>query len=418
MRYLSGFLLALCGHVLRLASGMVVFIVLARELGPSGFGIFSFWLAIATLLTIPVNFGFATMVLRSFGAESERAVATLGEILAAKSVLALGVGAACLFALPWLSTASALVFLCLLSAQFAESFSEFYNLSFRVNANFRGETITASFVSAFHLVVMLVAVWLRPGVTVAASVFMVSRIVGLFVVRAHAAKSLRAVGSVRCGSFASVPVTLRRAWAYALELGLFTLHSQFDSVIVKAMLGVHWLGIYQSGMKLVQGASRIAPVFAQVLLPELARSAGDAAQFRRLATRTAGTFVLVGGAGCALLTVGGAPLTLALFGSSYLSLVPLLGAFGVFLLLRFAETGVGLLLVARNLQGIKVWLVGLQIGVLLGAAWPVMRAHGLEGWLWLNNMTLAALLLAYCALLALSQRSSIVAQRLTAGKGT
>jgi len=47
-----------------------------------------------------------------------------------------------------------------------------------------------------------------------------------------------------------------------------------------------------------------------------------------------------------------------------------------------------------------------------------MRAHGLEGWLWLNNMTLAALLLAYCALLALSQRSSIVAQRLTAGKGT
>jgi hypothetical protein len=73
--------------------------------------------------------------------------------------------------------------------------------------------------------------------------------------------------------------------------------------------------------------------------------------------------------------------------------------FGLILFLRFIETGVGLLLVAKNLQSIKVWLVALQLIFMLCGGFYMLNIMGLKGWQCLNIVSLASLLIAYLIIL-------------------
>jgi O-antigen/teichoic acid export membrane protein len=394
MNLAQGFLLALTGHVLRLGSGMLVFVVLARTLGPSGFGEFSYWLAIATLLTIPVNYGFGTMVLHRFGSEPEQAQRTMNEVLTARLALGATVLVVGGCALPWLSPHAAVLFAALLVAQVGESFNELYTLGFRAKSQFREETITASLVSAWHIIVMLaVALWLH-DVVAAAVAFAASRLSGMLLTRR---RCHRYFGIVRTAPLATTPGTLRRSWAYALELGLFTTYSQLDSLIINAFLGPTVLGLYQAGMKLNQGASRIAPVLAQILLPELSRRAvaDQGCGFARYAARALGVFAAIGACGAAVLMVNPAWFANLLFGQKYAGLAPLLPLFSCMLFMQFVETGAGLTLVARGLQGKKVWLVAAQLIVLLSAGAWALRAQGLPGWQLSNVASVAALVVGY-----------------------
>lgn len=394
MNLAQGFLLALTGHALRLGSGMLVFVVLARVLGPTDFGAFSYWLAIATLLTIPVNYGFGTMVLHRFGSEPEHAQRTMDEVLTARLTLgavALAVG---LCALPWLNAHAAALFGALLVAQTCEAFNELYTLGFRAKSQFREETITASLVSAWHIVVMLtVTLWLHDAVA-AAWAFAASRCSGMLLTRL---RCHRYFGAVRPAPLRTTPGTLRRSWAYALELGLFTTYSQLDSLIINTFMGPAVLGLYQAGMKLNQGASRVAPVLAQILLPELSRraAAGTGHDFTRYAARTLGVFAGIGACGAAVLMVNPTALANLLFGQKYTGLAPLLPLFGCMLFMQFVETGAGLTLVARGLQSKKVWLVAAQLVLLLSAGTMMLRQHGLAGWQLTNIASVAALVLAY-----------------------
>ena len=69
------------------------------------------------------------------------------------------------------------------------------------------------------------------------------------------------------------------------------------------------------------------------------------------------------------------------------------------LLLKFLETGFGLLLVAKDLQSAKVWFVALQLAVMLSFGAHALAGHGLAGWQLLNAGTLLGLLAGYVWLL-------------------
>lgn len=394
MNLTQGFLFALTGHALRLGSGMLVFVVLARTLGPSSFGEFSYWLAVATLMTIPVNYGFGTMVLHSFGNTPEQAQRTMDEVLTAR--LALGAAAllagAC--ALPYLSAHAAALLTALLVAQICDSFNELYTLGFRAKSQFREETVTSSMVSVCHIALMLVvALWLH-DVIAAALAFAASRFMGMLITRMRCQHYF---GAVRLAPLATTPRTLRRSWAYALELGLFTTYGQLDSLIINTFMGPAVLGMYQAGMKLNQGASRIAPVLAQILLPELSRRAasGQDRDFARYAVLAVAAFAAIGAAGATVLMIDPTWLAAHLFGKQYGGLATLLPLFGCMLFMQFIETGAGLTLVARGLQSKKVWLVATQLILLLSAGTFFIRQHGLPGWQLTNIGSMAALVAAY-----------------------
>lgn len=392
-----GFLLVATGQSLRLGAGFVVFIVIARWLGPAPFGQFTYWLAIATLLTVAVNFGFSALILRSFGSHPEKARETLCEVLTAKLVLCTLVLLASFIILPLIDSHSArAMFSLLLIAQMFESFAEFYVLGFRVQGHFKQESATATVIAVIHFVMMITVAFYQRDLFAIALAFMLSRLIGLIITRYH---SQVLIGAIGLDALGKVPQTLKRAWAYAAELGLLTAYGQVDTLIIHYTLGAHAVGPYQAGMKLVQGTSRLAPILAQVLLPKLSQVAGHPTEFHQISARTLGVFAAAGLSFGVLLGLFADRLTIVLFGPQYESLVPLLPWFGVLLCTRFLENGAGLVLVARGLQGHKVWFVAAQLLLLLVGGYVALQSFGLKGWLIANIGTVACLLLAYAWLM-------------------
>ncbi|OIQ66052.1 hypothetical protein GALL_523840 [mine drainage metagenome] len=162
-------------------------------------------------------------------------------------------------------------------------------------------------------------------------------------------------------------------------------------------MGPAVLGMYQAGMKLNQGASRIAPVLAQILLPELSRraAAGPGHNFARYAALAVAAFAAIGAAGAAVLMIDPTWLAAHLFGKQYAGLARLLPLFGCMMFMQFVETGAGLTLVARGLQSKKVWLVAAQLLLLLSAGTYFIQQHGLPGWQLTNISSAAALIVGY-----------------------
>lgn len=395
MKTFMNFSLVLGSYTLRVGSGTVVFILMARLLGPAAFGQFAYWLAWATLLAIPVNFGFNALVLRGFGAEPDRALTLMSEVLLAKLSLA---GLPLLFVVLspiWLTATDAAILALLCLAQVCDSFGEFYLLGFRIGPDYAKEGKAAGINAAVHMAVTGLVIWFWPDPLHAALGFACSRAVGLLLARAQC---LACVGRLCRPACATLRRTLRAGWAFALELGLFTVSAQLDSLLISSILGPAALGIYQAGLKLVQALVRMAPVIAQAALPALAQEYGTPG-FARKGRRVMLIFAVAGAGLAGLMASMGAALALRLFGNGFASLAPLMPLFGVILFLRIVETGMGLVLVAAGLQHRKVWLVGMQLAAMLLFGWPALQQAGVIGWQWVTIVSLGVLLLLYLRLM-------------------
>lgn len=390
---LGGFFLVLTGNILRLGAGLLVIVLLARQLGPEGFGVFAYGLALASLAVVVLNFGLGTAILRRFGAEPDHKAEAMAQALTGKLLLLLPLFVLALAASLLLPSAHADVFLVLLLAQVAESFSELYQLGFRAASRFKDEARTASIVALVHIATIAGVAWYWPHPLACAGGFLLSRLLGLGVISFAAQKA-----------FARIPLsTVRSAWhclqdafAYAIEFAISTANTQVDSVLIQSQLGVRVVGLYQAGMKLVQGVSRLAPILALYLLPRLTRrvKASDMKQ----AALTLAIFGGIGAVAGGVLTVAAQSLTFWLFGPEFAQLAGLLPWFGLLLALRFVETGAGLVLVAADLQSRKVWLVALQLLALLGAGLWALQRWGLLGWLWAAIGSTVMLLMLYAGL--------------------
>jgi O-antigen/teichoic acid export membrane protein len=282
------------------------------------------------------------------------------------------------------------VFMALLLAQAVESFSEVYQLGFRAASRFKDEARTASTTALLHVGIMAATAWFWPEPMRCALAFMVSRALGL-VLTAHA--SQKAFKRIPLSTARAAWQCLRAAVAYAVEFALTTANTQLDSVLIQSQLGVRAVGLYQAGMKLVQGVSRLAPILALYLLPRLTRrvQAGGMEQ----AVFTMGVFGGIGLLSGGALAVAADPIANTLFGPRFAELGALLPWFGLLLALRFIETGAGLVLVAADLQRRKVWLVALQLLVLLGGGVWALSTWGLLGWLWVAIGSTVLLLMLY-----------------------
>lgn len=389
---------------------MLVFILMARALGPDAFGTFSYCLAVATLLAVPANYGFGIMLLRDFGVDPERATECLGEALTAKLALSLLVFALSAAVTPFLGAGNLFVFALLLLAQVVDSFLEIYNLRFRIHSEYSKETVTASITSVIHIVVMLAVVYFTRSPVAAAAAFLASRLMGCYLTWW---RSRHCTGPLSLGPISGAITTLRRGWPYGLEMILLTAYQQIDSVLIHAVLGSAAVGVYQAGMKLVHGACRLAPVLAQVLLPSLSSSFAAGSLSIRSAVKSLIGFAAFGGIGCAVLVIFRTEITHLLFGAHFQDLENLLPLFGLMLLFRFLETGTGLLLVAKGLQHKKTFIVGSHVVLMSGIGYWALKSFSLLGWQLVYVLSLALLVGAYFYLLLRARPNDALAMRET-----
>ena len=388
--------LLMFSFILRLAAGMLVLVLMARIQGPDLFGRFAYWLAVATLVAVPVNFGLSTYLLREIGVQRERFHALMSAALTLKLIVVAVVMIGACMALPWLDPEADLLFIALLIAQLCDSFGEFFNLGFRRDNRFTDEAKTAVATSSLHLCLVGGVLLFHGSLAFATLAFCLSRAVGCWYIRQ---RSAAAVGIIRPAALAQVPTLFRGSWAYAGELLLFTAYAQADTLIVKAVLGPAGVGLYQAGMRLVEGACRLAPVFAQYVLPSLSAHAADPKRFMRRVLRVLGIFGAIGVLGGLTLALNADFIANVLYGKEFSALVPLLPWFGVLLVLRYLETAGGLIIVAKGLQSVKIWIVAAQLIYVLAVGPYALNHWGLIGWQINVIFSLCLVLCAYTVLL-------------------
>lgn len=396
-RHLGGLVFVSVGTFFKLGSGLLVLIYIARDLGSEEFGKFSLWLAVATMAVIPVNFGFATAVLREFGRVDVDKHKVLSSVIAAKIQISFAVCVLVVVSSLFIPAGYRIGALVLVAAQIFESFSETYALSFRAMGAYRKEALSASVVAAIQMLAIFFAGIFLDEALGFAIVFAASRLLGVFLVRCY---SRQAFGLIGCASFSEGRALIKSSFPYGVEFFLNTVYTQIDSLVIGMVLGVRAVGLYQAGMKIVLGFSRIGPIVAMYLLPYLTQSYVAKRNARSHATGVVASFAVFGAVMWLLIYIFSGFIETRVFGDSYDGLGDLLNVFGALLFVRFVETGFGMVLVAKGLQGRKVLMVAVQILILFAAGVPLMLLQGLSGWIFSSIFSTVALLLMYIRLLS------------------
>jgi len=374
---------------LRLIVGFLVFVMVARHLGVNQFGTFMYWMTVATLAAQVVNFGSGPYMLKELGANPESRPQIVGGVGASKFVLASLVILASLVATPWISDSTP-IYWCLLLTALAEVISEYIFCAFRGMNDFMTEVWFSAAVSCVHLVLLVAATAAGAGLLGIAGTFTASRTI--------AALGAGLVYRRRFGGFGirqnwpNWKTTLSQNKAYAADTFLTNLYAQIDSILLKHLSGPEALGIYQAGLRLLQGLNNIAPVLSNVYLPRISSDIKHGNDHSRTASLLYiqlvgfGLIVAIG-----FLCLGGEIVDI-LYGSQFEALKPLLPWFGALLLLRLFASNFGILLTASGHQASRAWSVGACLIIVVVSGFWLIPTHGALGMIW--SALIATLVLA------------------------
>jgi O-antigen/teichoic acid export membrane protein len=382
--------------LVRLLPGVVLFIVLARLLGPEDFGRLMYGFTVATIAVLVIEYGFAQQLLRDIGKAPEQVKVIMGRVFLAKILLTLLVSGGVLGALFLFpkSHEDQLIFGALLLSCILASFADFLNVAFRGIGRFHEETKVATISSLFHFAVLLGLALIGADMISLSQGFVVSRMLNLTL---SWMAYRRIIGGFEFGgqSWKTAIHTLKSGFPYAADAGFTNFFSQVDILIVNHYLGVGSVGLYQAGMRFLQGASQFAPVLGNVYLPAIAGCEGNPTQLKRLSKKFNTQMLLLGTAGWAVFTFGGEWITRLIYGEKYAGLTPLWPYIGLLLFLRYVAASQGVLLTASGAQSIRVWAQIAGLAVLLSVAPWLIDQFGLTGMLITLQLTLLTLFFIY-----------------------
>lgn len=381
---------------MRLLTGVVLFVLLARQWGADRFGSFMYWYTVSTLMALAIEYGFTQQILRDVGREPEKAAEVIARMLNAKIWLML---ATCIALLMYsvfsgkTPSELGLVWLLYLASMFY-SFADFLNVSFRAKGVFAQETRLTTIGNVLLFAVVGGILLLDGGPLEIAVGFLVCRLIHLALSARIFAQVFGSLQTFQLSLSAAVS-ELKAGFSFGVDVGLTNLYANLDTLLVNHFLGPAAVGLYQSAMRLVQGAVTFSQVLANVFLPKLAAEASNRAAFDRRANLFF-SLMLVSGLVLALPFVLTPHLMIQLiYGKAYLALEPLLPWFGVFLIVRYLASSQGVLLTALGKQGIRAGVYALSILVLLLISYWAVPVWQLLGLVWAAVASLTFLFLCY-----------------------
>jgi O-antigen/teichoic acid export membrane protein len=380
----------------RLVSGLLTFVILARVLGLESFGILMLWLSISTLLATVANYGFTTYLLREIGRSPDTTGTVVNEVFASKLLLSTVILAGSICTLPFLPTETRWVFLLLLLAMLLDSTSDFLNVGYRVTNRYSAETRMATIASVCQFIIVAGAVTYKGSVVVAAFGLLISRFIVLLMTWSNQRQYF---SELRPAPLHRALYRLRHGGHYAVDFGLQGLIGQIDSVVLNFFLGPVAVGLHQAGMRVFLGGSQIAKVLGNVFIPRVSRAMGRETEIQQIAERVETVFFGAGAAVGLFMAIAAKPLVQLLFGEKFLALAQLMPWFGLLFFIRFVASGFGLLLTAAGKQSLRAKVnLGHWVVILISAA-VLVPVFGNLGWIW--SLTVGNLLLAFIYFLAI-----------------
>ena len=368
--------------LMRMGVGLLVFVMLARLLGPVQFGLFSTVFAYAVLAGFITDFGNAVKALRDIAADPDSGGQALSQALTMKVVLTGVVGLAGAAIILLLPVTGAVKISCAVlgAAVLIGSVAELSQVAFRALGLYGQETWIVFWTSLAHGAILFVVALVSPTIMAVASAFLASRLIYLAVAFRGAArlfprKSLRPVG------IGPTLTALQASKTWALDSGLGYLSNQIDGLIVAHMLGLGPAGIYQAGNRFVQSAMGLGVILSNIHVPRLAAKmeAGNL----RTEWRMVAEFLAVAIFFAAAMVVGGPWVTQHILGSEYQGVNRLWLGFAVFLGVRLLAAAFGGALSARGRPGTRVVIQLLSLAsIVAGLLWTLPR-FGIEAAPWI-----------------------------------
>lgn len=352
----------------RLVAGLLLFILLARLWGPNDFGLFSYAFALSMMLSLLVDFGFSSYLLREIGAKPSHLVPVFRDALRAK--LALIVPFAVISSLviffyravvPWEMAVPML-----LTALFL-SFGEYFIATLRALGQYGLETAIITSSNLINLILAGGIAWFGGSPYDVAWVSLLARM-QYFLAAGWILHHIAPEIAQYKDKSTSIAQTFRKVLPYGADGFLNTSWNQLDIVIVGSLFGAHVLGIYAAGQKMVQGLYTLAQIVGNVMIPRLARLAYTRSQdLARSALITMATLSSIGFFFALLLWIWADELPLFLFGDRFYELGKLIPLFALILLMKYISAGSGIAMTAIGKQkfrvisqsfGILVFLIG------------------------------------------------------------
>ncbi|WP_425992868.1 oligosaccharide flippase family protein [Brevundimonas sp. TWP2-3-2] len=383
--------------LIRMGAGLLVFVLMARGLGPSAYGLVATVFAYATLASLLTDFGFASKTLRDIGADPDGGGAILNASLGVKAYLTVAVGvggAAILFFVPG-EPVNRLASGLLGAAVLIGTIGDLALTAYRAVGRYSDETWMTIWTSGVHLVLIG---WISLGhgdLLLLAIGFVASRLLytGVAVI---GAERLFTDHSLRFVSPREVWTSLRGAWSWAADSGLGFLTGQIDGFLVPAIFGLQAAGIYQAGGRFIQAALGLVTILAAVHIPRLAKVAAETAGVTSGERRMMIEFTAAGAVLGLMFWLGGPLITTFLLGPEYGAVNALWLGFSVFLVIRYMAASLGAALSARGLPLVRVAgqvaaLLVVVVGLTLGSP-----RFGLVSVPWIMSAGALATLISFC----------------------
>lgn len=365
--------------LVRLLAGVVLFIFLARVLGPEDFGKLMYGFTLASLVVLVVEYGFSQQLLREIGKERTQVSQIMGRVFLAKLLLTILVllGSYGFFTLFPRSADERHLFYWLLVAGILASFADFFNVAFRGIGRYYEETKVATLSSLFHLGFIGYLAFLNADLTTLAQGFIGSRSMNLAL---SWVAYQRVIGRFQWEQhcFKTIFTTLKNGFPYAADTGFTSFFGQIDIVIVNYYLGSTAVGIYQAGMRFFQSATQFAPILGNVYLPAIA-GCRDNQQLNQLALKFTVQMLVVGTIGASVFIWGGELINRYVLGQKYDELSTLWPYIGILLFLRYLAASQGLLMTASGAQSLRVLSQFISALVLLIAVFYLVPLYALTG---------------------------------------
>ncbi|MDR2678810.1 MAG: oligosaccharide flippase family protein, partial [Zoogloeaceae bacterium] len=208
----------------RLGSGLVLFVLIARHLGPEEFGHYMFWYGLTLLFATLAGFGLGNMLLKEIAQHPETAAHTLGEALSLRLTLAVAVLCVALIAAFFVDRPELL--LLLLFANLVEIIAETFYVAYRAIGHYRGEAHVATAAAFLQLLLVVIAVLAYQKTGFIALVFLAGKVLQLVLILAAAR---HVFGKFRLASPRTGLRLAQRTKAYAADMLMGSAFGNIDS---------------------------------------------------------------------------------------------------------------------------------------------------------------------------------------------
>jgi O-antigen/teichoic acid export membrane protein len=360
---------------LRLTSGVLLFVGLARFMGSTQFGVLMTWFAIAGLCALPVNFGLSLFFLREASRDHDRGASLLNQVLGLKLLIFIVIlTLICIASLFLEIPAKVLLPLFIMFA--AESFTEIFCAQLRVLGRYSIETKFVSKQSILQFAIVAAFAIFDASPNTIALAFAISRLISMWV----ALSTVTAINTkTPSPAFANAYQTIRRSISYFADFGFQSSLVQVDVVLLSAFSGPTAVGIYQAGMKIAHGLSQLISIMVNVALPHISQKLIKEQLDGRLSFRVYGIFLLAGLFVSIPIYTTASWLGPLMYGPTYVGLPDIFRILAIFLIIRFVGAAAGVLLIASGEQVKRASVMAIALLVLILSSATLAPAHGALG---------------------------------------